>query len=201
MNILFIHIPKTGGSTIERVFKSSGYQVMYLDGKMGKNSVNHLRRCTPQHMHAAMLEQNFRLKNFDLVFMLVRDPLSRFKSEYIWRNRKKFTGVKPSSVQRWGEKSLDSYTRDSFIYDNHLRPQSEFYTEGADVYRFEEGLDNVLSRLGSSRQLSLNTDIPRLKEAKAHTGYSSSDVSVTPKLEKRIKDFYHKDYEMFGYLM
>lgn len=198
-SVLFIHVPKCGGSTIETVFKNSGYQTLYLDGKVGTHTVNHLRKCTPQHMHAEMLEQIFRIENFSLVFMVVRNPLSRFKSEYIWRNRKKFTGTDSKSVRKWAERSFSQYEFNKFMYDNHLRPQSEFYTPTAEVHRFEDGFQNILNRLNERHQLSLTTEIPRLKDAKERTGFSSSDVVVSPDVENRISQFYRQDYEAFEY--
>lgn len=198
-NVLFIHIPKTGGSTIETVFKNSGFQIQYLDGKVGRHTVNHLRKCTPQHMHADMLENMFWMQNFDMAFMIVRDPVSRFKSEYIWRNRKNFTGTDSKAVSKWADRSFSEYESNKFIYDNHFRPQTEFYTPGAEVYRFEDGLQNVVNKLNDRHNLSLETEIPKLKDAKKRTGFSSSDVVVTPEIDKKIKDFYRKDYEMFDY--
>lgn len=198
-NILFVHVPKTGGSSIERVFRESGYRVLYLDGKVGPDSVNHLRRCTPQHMHADMLHTNFRLGNFDLSFMMVRDPLTRFKSEYIWRNRKSLKAIDAESVDSWGAKAFRKYERDSFLFDNHLRPQVEFYVPGGNVYYFERGMQFAVDDLNQRFGLGLKQEIPRLRDGQKETGYSSKDVVVSPKMEQTVKNFYSDDYLRFGY--
>ena len=41
-HILFIHIPKCAGSSIENAFKMNGYSISYLD-RSGKKTLNHLR--------------------------------------------------------------------------------------------------------------------------------------------------------------
>ncbi|MCX7521856.1 sulfotransferase family 2 domain-containing protein [Microbacterium sp. STN6] len=197
-NILFIHIPKTGGSAVERVFKNSGYESLYLDGKVGRGTVNHLRRCTPQHMHGAMLQQNFRLSRFDAIFMIVRDPLARLRSEYVWRNRNKEVTGAASDVERWSVDAFAAYRRDNFLYDNHIRPQADFFVPGARVYYFENGLPEAIADLDSSFELGLVDDIPRVRTAKAH-GLASSAVQISPELRRRVMSFYRDDYVRFGY--
>ncbi|WP_026820794.1 sulfotransferase family 2 domain-containing protein [Arthrobacter castelli] len=198
-NFLFVHVPKTGGTTIENVFRDSGYQVLYLDGKMGREAVNHVRRCTPQHMHAEMLQTNFRLERFDATFMMVRDPLNRFKSEYIWRNRKGLKGVDAESVNSWGAKAFRKYRTDNFLFDNHLRPQVDFYVPGSNVYYFETGMQFVVDDLNRRFGLDVGPNIPRLKDGQKETGFSSKDVVVSPKMETAVKEFYEADYLRFGY--
>ncbi|GAB3273782.1 sulfotransferase family protein [Arthrobacter pigmenti] len=198
-NILFVHIPKAGGSTVERVFGTSGYQVLYRDPKTGPKSVNRLRRCSPQHMHAEMLEQNFRIKAFDLIFMVTREPLARFRSEYGMRNSDQLHNGTETDVDRWADKAFQKYLADSFVFDNHLRPQSEFHLEKSKVYRLEDGLDALVGDLNSRYRLGLDTDIPRVMDRQSASGSSSSDVKLSAGLQTRLQDFYHDDFTRFGY--
>lgn len=200
-NILFVHVPKTGGTTIENVFKESGYEAFYLDGKVGRETLNHVRRCTPQHMHADMLHTNFKVANFDLVFMMVRNPLSRFQSEYIWRNRKNIKSLDAESVDSWGAKALGKYRRNNFLFDNHLRPQAEFHVRGSKVYQLEDSLQSAVDDLNDKFGLDLDPEIPRLKDGRKETGFSSGDVVVSAKMADAVKQFYQKDYVKFGYPM
>lgn len=199
-NILFVHVPKTGGSSIDTVFRAGGYEMHFVDGQVGQGTINHLRRCTPQHMHGAMLRQTFKLNRFDLIFMIVRDPIARFRSEYLWRNRtKKHIPVHAAAVQQWAQKSFAKFDTDSYTYDNHLRPQADFLVPGARVYRFEDGMDSIVADLIASHGLDLTPEVPRLREGTTNTGVSSRDVMLSPETEKRIKQFYRRDYEEFGY--
>ncbi|HEX4059028.1 MAG TPA: sulfotransferase family 2 domain-containing protein [Galbitalea sp.] len=199
-NILFIHVPKTGGSTIEQVFKSSGYSEDFRDGNMGAGTINYLRRSTPQHMQGSILRQTFRLGRFDLIFMIVRDPMARFRSEYLWRNRHGEVSLDVEAIEQWGFAALADYAHDPYIFDNHLRPQIEFHVAGALVYYFEDGLDDIVRRLNAEHGLDLDPVVPRVRTAEGATGASSGDVTISPRLERRVRDFYYEDIHTFGYV-
>ncbi len=198
-NILFIHVPKAGGTSIEMVFKQSGYQRAYLDGKMGPQSVNYVRRCTPQHMHAAMLETNFRLDRFDAMFLVVREPMARLRSEYLWRLRDRDPRTDASAVEKWAKSAFRRYAADPFVFDNHLRPQVEFKLAGARTYHLEQGLGSILADLDKRWSLGLDTEIPRARHGEVVAGRSSRDVEISPALERLVKDFYVRDYAEFDY--
>lgn len=197
-SILFVHVPKTGGTTIEKMFSESGYRTLYHDSKVGRRSPNWLRRCSPQHMHAAMLQQQFRLDRFDLTFMMVRDPLARFRSEYAMRNLKDLK-TDAASVERWASRVLADYRKNDFVHDNHLRPQSEFYLPGCHVYQLEQGMDHIVNDLNLLLDLGLGPDIPQAMDRKLATGVASGEVELSPRLEKRLRRFYKSDFSAFGY--
>ena len=86
-DLLFIHVPKTGGTSIEKLFHLSGWRTAYLDLNLKGKSFNHLRICSPQHMHAEMLQQQLLIHKFSGIFMTVRHPYDRFRSEYAYINK------------------------------------------------------------------------------------------------------------------
>lgn len=196
---LFIHIPKTGGTSIERAFTGAGWDTAYRDGRVGPTSWNSIRKCTPQHMHREMLEANFRIERFDGVFAVVRDPLARFKSEYLWRHRNDEFTIDGRSVEEWTTKVFKRYTKNPFLFDNHLRPQVDFILDRAEVFRFEDGLDTMAATLNTKWDIGLPDELPRVLEGSSRTNYSSKDVEVTPKVAQRVHDFYREDYAAFGY--
>lgn len=197
-SLLFIHVPKTGGSTIEELFRSSGYDVTYLDGKMGPGSANFVRKCAPQHMNAEMLEHNFQLDRFECVFMMAREPLARFKSRYVWANRKR-EKLDPVINQDWVEKQFREYRTNRFVGGNHVRPQVDFLTPGCDVYYFEDGMQNMVDDLDQRFDLSLDSTIPKVREGSSVSSMSSRDVIATDAVARRVKEFYADDYIRFGY--
>jgi hypothetical protein len=131
--------------------------------------------------------------------MIVRDPVARFRSEYLWRNRETKVDVSAAAVEKWAKESFDRFDKDSYLFDNHLRPQADFYVGGAQVYRFEDGLDTVVADLNARFDLGLIPVLPAVRDAKVHTGFSSRDVQVSPRLERDVKLFYRKDLATFGY--
>ena len=196
--MLFVHIPKTGGTSVERLFKQSGYRMAYRDGKVGRDSFNWVRQCSPQHLHAAMLEQTLRLDRFDVIFTLVREPIARFRSEYAHRQRDDLR-TDTASVDAWVDQVLSDFERDPYVWDNHIRPQSEFLLEGSEVYRLEDGLEHMAADLRDRFGLVLNDEVPHAMNRAAATGISSREVQVSPRTEERLREFYREDFERFGY--
>lgn len=196
--ILFAHVPKTGGTSVERLFTNSGYKMAYRDGKVGPSSLNWLRRCSPQHLHAEMLDQVFRVERFDLVFMVVREPIARFRSEYSHRNREDLRTDR-ASVDAWTETMLAKYADNPYLFDNHVRPQHEFELPGCEVYRLEDGLEAMADDLRERFGLRLQTEVPHAMDRVRRTGISSTAVEVSPRTEERLRDFYAGDFERFGY--
>lgn len=197
-NILFIHVPKAGGSTIEKLFADAGYTTLYRDSKEGPGTLNSLRHCSPQHMHADLLQQLFRIDRFDFVFMITRDPIARFRSEYAMRNRKDLK-IDAQSVENWAERMLKRYATDKYVLDNHLRPQCEFYVPGSRVYRLEDGMRSIIADLNERIGGNLPENAPRELDRRHSNGIGSNAVIVSPSLEGRLKVLYRDDYLLFRY--
>lgn len=196
--VLFIHVPKTGGSSIENHFVKAGWTMSYHDGRVGEGTLNNYLWCTPQHMHGAMLRENFRIDRFDAVFMVVREPIARFRSEYVWRQGKD-VDTSAHAVERWAEKIFARQKRSPFVMGNHIRPQVEFLVEGTRVFRFEDGLEPAVVALNEEFDLGLPSKLPRVRTSQKTSGVASSDVEISAPLEKRLRRFYAKDIRQFGY--
>jgi hypothetical protein len=196
--VLFIHVPKTGGSTIEKLFHESGYKTGYLDGKMGRGTLNAVRRCTPQHMHARLLTTVFRLSAFDVVFTLVRDPVDRFRSELLHR-AEPGTQVDEDVFNNWTSDTLARYASNAFAYGNHIRPQYQFNVPGCVVYRFEDGMEHIRSELNEKYGLGLDAEMPNIRDSKLRHGLASSDIAVPEQAMRQIVEFYQQDYATFNY--
>jgi len=198
-NILFIHVPKCGGTSVENAFRDAGYRIDYLDRKIGHDSLNHLRTCSPQHLHAEPLRQQLRVERFELVFMIVREPLARFRSEYVYLHRKKKTVSRAATdVSAWAHRTLRAYAKNPYIVDNHLRPQHEFWMPEAVVYRMEDGLDAMMADLNHRFHLGVEP-AERALYSKTEVGFSSSEVEVDDALKDELRAFYRADFARFGY--
>lgn len=198
--VLFIHVPKTGGGSIERLFRDSGWRIDLWNGSFKPDSLNHLTRTTPQHMDAFTIQRTLRIDRFDLVFMFVRHPFSRFRSEYLWRLRKaKSVDVSEPVVERWALKSFADFAANEYLWDNHLRPQVDFYLPGAHVFRYEHGLESAMDELSRVYELPLDGSLGRAHSDVGPSGNKSSDVQLSELLTARLRDFYWRDFEFFGY--
>ncbi len=192
-SVLFIHVPKTGGTSVEAFFARNGFAAELLDTG-GPKSLNRYRRCPPQHMEAALLQAVLRPARCDYVFATVREPLARIVSEY----RMRFRGVADApGLPAWLDLNLKRYLDDPYVLDNHLRPQVEFLLPGCEVFRQEDGFGEAL--VGRVEQ-KLETQL----EHRAF-GYHKpeGEVAVTPedieRVRPRVRTTYWRDYAAFGY--
>ncbi|WP_170286245.1 sulfotransferase family 2 domain-containing protein [Nocardioides rubriscoriae] len=194
--MLFAHVPKTGGTAIERAFSDSGFGSMYRDMSPPHKGARALRRCSPQHLHAQLLCDLFRLDLFAITFTVVRDPVARFRSEFLYRNRRSGASLTPELVETWGIDVLNRRKEDPYVHDNHLRPQHEFVTPGMQVYRYEDGLDVVVRSLREDHGVGVTAGLTHVNEPQ---GLRSDDVPITPRLLSALLATYEADFELFGY--
>lgn len=205
-NILFIHIPKCGGSSIERIARSLGWaESLSIRGK-SRLEIQYFKSSL-QHLHAEPLQLLLNLEVFDKIFTVVRNPFSRIKSEYYWQRSNRTTEL---DVDEWLHKTFEAYAKDPHVYDNHIRPQIEFIPHNDNVnvkiFKLEEG------GIDSAKQLLLDgvptkSAFTSLKEGLARRKIpnekrSVKDSIIEKKFEKHyqsIVDFYMVDYSSFSY--
>ena len=196
--VLFPHVPKTGGTSIERLFHRNGWRMHLRDAKVGKGSLHYVRRCSPQHLHAAVLRELIDLSRVDLCFMVVRDPIARFRSEYAMR-QKDPTKTDAASVEAWAARVLARYERNPYALDNHLRPQHEFLLPGHRGVPARGRPDTMMTSLNERFGLGVPNEVDhRLKSTDRH-GIASRDVEISPALEERLRELYAEDYRQFGF--
>ncbi|MGY5765385.1 sulfotransferase family 2 domain-containing protein [Brachybacterium sp. DNPG3] len=197
VSVLFVHVPKAGGTSIENLFMRSGWDVGLLDRGVGK-SFNVYRRCSPQHMHASMLSDLLRLQMFDLVFMVVREPLARFRSELVMR-RPGLEEPWSDEVEEFAFQLLRNSSANPFTADNHIRPQSEFYVPGSKVFHLEEGLDRIAETLRDVHGLDLDLSEGVPHDTARRGSMSSSRIELPDHLERDLVQYYWDDFIRFGY--
>ena len=137
-NILYIHVPKTGGTSVEDFFQRNGFTVSYLDRDIKPGGLNVVRCCSPQHMSRNQLEATFNIGQFKYVFITVRDPYARLISTFRMRHA---GPLNTTNFDAWATKTLERYLDSPYIFDNHIRPQVDFFVPRAEVYKQENGYD------------------------------------------------------------
>lgn len=196
---LFMHVPKTGGTSLEVVFARSGFTASNIDFG-AKGTLNHLRHCPPQHMHGEVLQSQFVLDAFDGIFMVVRNPYNRFRSEYCMAHPVN-CDVSASTVEAWASGVFADYAVDNYTRDNHIRPQHEFCLPGAAVYKFEQGFTNITLEISKRYGIMLIREDVREYARRKHSGISSSDVELNQAVIGMINRQYEKDFQQFDYEM
>lgn len=185
--VLFIHIPKTGGSTVEEILKASGArQALKYHKRLGYSN------STPQHMSWEILKYWIPEDFYDLAFTVVREPLARMVSEYRWRTRISKKQLPPFDI--WARANITDYHENPYRLDNHIRPQCEFIGPPVKIFRLEDGLEQPIRT--SLELLGLKVDelsIHHKRKSELTTLEASRDTV------NHIRDFYRADYEAFGY--
>lgn len=187
--VLFIHIPKAGGTSVESWMKGIAPLRLFSMG------VPHASRCTPQHFRAqdirALLGEGF----FDYALTIVRNPYDRIASEYRMRAqlaKESFWKGLPA-FSAWIEENLDRQKREKFHLDNHLRPQWEFLGKDVEVFRLEDGLAAPLAAMASR----LGVEPPEIPPHELRSDVLEIDWEPSDRI--RVQDHYARDFETFGY--
>lgn len=207
----FVHVPKTGGSTVEQYMEDKGRIALVQKDTMGWS------RCTAQHIEARLIT-DLKLDGFaDASFAVLRDPLDRLMSEYKYRAGLEASSTRPPgpldalrrplrrlrrrstrtapvrgrSFDAWVPAAIDAYGRDPYVNDNHLRPQAEFVGPSCRLFRFEDGLDAVLDWVDAVTATPPGDRGQRLKA-------SGGRVPVSDGTRGLVREFYRDDYALMA---
>lgn len=189
-NILFIHIPKTGGTSIEEWLRQRYALSLHA------SQVDVAMRCPPQHFHADLLKYLFQDGYFDYSFAVVRNPYTRLLSEYNYRmsHRRRRERIFPTpSFAAWLRRTFERYRKDSYIYSNHIRPQQDFLLDDTEVFTLESGLEKMKSRLAEVLGEPLPGLIPVSKQSAVRSRGMDEQTA------NALFQFYRGDFERFGY--
>lgn len=188
--VLFVHVPKCGGSFIEHWFSQAGFKVSLFSD----TSIEDLL-VTPQHLSynsiSKLLGNNF---TFDYAFSFVRDPYQRIESEYFFR-KGKIENKKETDFSEWVLKSLQIYKRYPQFLDNHFQPQTYFLNKNINIFKLEDGIETGLSIIAN--ELEINTPVPKEKINASHR----QNVVWSRRAIENVNKIYLSDFVELGYEM
>ena len=195
-NIFFIHIPKTGGTSIEYFLKKNKILngKFYFD-KFGKKYKAKLR-INKWHIPPKYFENNKNPYANENLFTVVRNPYDRAISDYksLMRNKKK-KNITPeqlnSYIHKLPERNLHTYRW------GHIIPQSEFI-ENTNIQK-----KNILKFENLNYEFNLFLKKNKIeKEFNIHKNISDYNIGMED-LDKKsiniINEIYKKDFELFNY--
>ena len=194
---IFVHIPKTGGTSIEQFFKLFKKNNLYEPkNNINENGVSY----APQHITAKQLKTHHLSKDhFDeyYKFAIVRNPYRRLISEYTWlRNGRyfKITGA-PKDFSEW----VKYYLAD--IDTDHKLTQYEYlYDDNGnllvdDVFKLENINKHFPTILENINYPYKNIRLPKMN--------ASANVTIQEFIKPDIKPFidnmFEKDFEILNY--
>lgn len=182
--VLFIHIPKSAGTYLVKCI--SDRYLLFSPTK------GHLP-CSPQHFHKELLVQLGANSISSKSFTVVRSPLQRLISEYRYRVQSNalFRRFLPFDV--FARVVIGCYKTNCYILDNHIRPQNEFLLDDTTVFKFEDGMEQVVDWL-------LNDADVRCKPFDDIVNSSEKRKVMLSKYSYTlVRNFYQRDYDRFCY--
>lgn len=183
--VLLIHIPKTGGISINHVFARAGWHIS-LEGNVLKHDYYKNIRGSLNHLCYAELEEYYNFEDFDFVFSVVRNPYHRAVSEYHWQKQ-------TQDFSQWFKSEIDQFNNSDRYGDNHFLPQCNFVGAGTTkTYQLEQGFDSIVEDLSKQVQSPLSFNMLPANE-------SIKSISVDDIDKQLVYSVYKQDFERFGY--
>ncbi len=199
LKLLFIHIPKTAGDSIESFFNMQDSDSMY--------NPNPIYNYSPQHYPIDILKKV--VKDYDGLykFAFVRNPYTRMVSEYLYINRNegfKYKSFDGNTFHLW----LEEYTEK--IDTDHKELQANFIDYSIDFVGKFENLHNDFEKVKSELidfWKKNDIEIPEdfTTSSLPHKNYVAGDKeSIVKTLMKEksktlIAEIYNKDFIRFNY--
>ena len=195
LNVLFLHIPKTGGTSIEYYF-SEKYSIP-LNGNALYTGANTPLGTSYQHLPYKEIVKHNDLFHIDFnnltILSVVRNPYDRILSDLFYY-KLLHAKTEPSEVYD----AIQTFLNHPKRYDNHPLPQYEYVVD-------EDG--SLLENLHIMKTETLTEDMKREgfldfnKTMNKNRAISNSlyDAYLDTRCIECISSFYQKDFELFGY--
>jgi hypothetical protein len=184
--VIFLHIPKTGGTTIKELFG-----IRQLDDPDPSIVPS------PQHLTSRQLRERLGDGKFEAYykFTFVRNPWARMVSDYFWRQQlpKKRPVLPFAEFVQNAQRIVESGSFYEQEFGDHFIPQTQYTVDVDEVFRFEafeDGLRAVAVRLG----LEIGPIPP--KPGKPHDRYWTY---YDEQSRATVFDTYRDEIEEFGY--
>lgn len=194
-SVLFIHVPKTGGTSVEKYLRQQGPEGLHNQGtKLVKPaSGGAFSSNVPlQHFHAELLQAVFAPGFFDYAFIIVRDPVERMRSAYL-HSRALGRPEGLLSFDAWARLMLPLASRLPYLRNNHLRPQVEFECFGAEVFRFEQGIAAIMAAVAGRLGLEPPAEVPHERRG------TGAALPVSASTREYLRAHFGLDCARFGY--
>jgi hypothetical protein len=187
---LFLHIPKAAGSSLTKWLSQHGTVSFFRPRPVAPFSV------VPQHLRWRDFDYLLNEPVFDYIFAVVRNPFDRIESEYFWVHRNADARGEPwDDFSSWVERKLNVVKKNACHADNHFCTQVSFLSDTAEVFKIEEGMEKILSRVSEALEVSLPDVTPHLNARRSKRippTWSGDAISA-------VREYYSPDFEAFGY--
>lgn len=196
----FAHVPKCGGSSVEKYLESRfGLMAFHEPGVSAPPWYLQWTKASAQHVAWSDLCRIFPVDWIASSFAVVRHPVDRLASAF---NMRLGLGQLPAGIGL--EEFLGKYQRrrafDPFLFDNHLRPQSEIVPPKATVFQLENGLEQVVAYLDERfGPAAASEEVAHANKRREKPGFETVTARLSQGAVRLVEEIYGEDFERFGY--
>ena len=193
--LVFIHIPKCGGSSVRRSIWVEGLAINPSPHSRAEKIIEKKAQVNIRTKKLQWYEEQQRHFRYDEVIDLfpnykyitqVRNPVERWKS--FWKMRKQNQWHKIPDINTWTEQILLNFRYGALPEHADtcwlLEPAWKWIGEKVEVHKLEE--HTIWGALGVEELNNWNVSVLENPE-------------LDSVLEEKVKSLYYKDYELFGY--
>ena len=189
---IFIHIPKTAGTSIEQFLREKGRNDLEFLGVYNNRSTHHYTSSELKNKIPYYFSIYYK-------FSIVRNPYDRLLSEYYWcpiPNVGFKAGKSKEHFINYVEQVVKYEQYFTNIYNDHFIPQYLFLYEGNKLlvnqhFKYED-LDWIVTYL--KKKLNIENELPYLNKTN-----SSTHDTWTDKQKERLYNIYRRDFKLFNY--
>jgi len=190
---IFIHIPKTAGTSVEQFIRENGKNPILYHGVRDGRSMHHFTAFDIKKELPIVFQNYYK-------FSIIRNPYTRLLSEYYWTP---IPGIGFKSGQSKGDfityvsQVVNKKLYFDNIYNDHFIPQYLFIHNGKkllvdEIFRYED-LQWTIEYL--KKKLNIQNPFPNLN--KSNNSFIKSDWNERQK--ERIYKIYKNDFILFNY--
>ena len=201
--VLFSHIPKCGGTSIEEYCFQAGLKIAFFDNAFyTKTPTNRWSINSPQHIDGASLKRLFPEDFFDACFSIVRQPTDRLRSAFLYQKHKR----KKFDINL----TLSDFIKNEFkqnalllgYHDNHFLPQHKFLTSGHQykIFKLENGLSNVKKFIDTNLfGAETGIEIGHTNKSNKMRNTNTAEIYLDEEAKTIITQVYEEDFLKFNY--
>jgi hypothetical protein len=189
--IIFIHIPKTAGSSIEHLLRDEGrYELDFIGVRNGRSTHHYMG------IELKMILKDLYPKYYK--FSFVRNPYDRLISEYFWCRIKDVGHKFNKTFDQFLDYVEDVIKNKKFfkpIENDHFIPQYSFLFFNNkllvnNIFKYED-IETVAPLI--KKRLKIKTTLQHLNKS------VKNEITLTQEQKDRIYNLYKIDFETFNY--